>query len=175
MDLSGFLVAPGLVNTHGHAAMSCFRGLGDDLPLDRWLSEVIFPAEASSVTPELVYFGTLLSCIEMLKGGTTTFCDGYFFEEEAVRAADASGIRGVLGQGILDFPAPDQPDPKRSRERAEAFLGVFSVERRPPEAVPFLPFRLYVRAGDPQVGEIALPRARPPLSDSCFRDVIRSG
>lgn len=125
MDLSGFLVAPGLVNTHGHAAMSCFRGLGDDLPLDRWLSEVIFPAEASSVTPELVYFGTLLSCIEMLKGGTTTFCDGYFFEEEAVRAADASGIRGVLGQGILDFPAPDQPDPKRSRERAEGFLGSF--------------------------------------------------
>ncbi len=126
MRLSGCLVAPGLINTHGHAAMSCFRGLGDDLPLDRWLNEVIFPAEASAVSPELVYSGTLLSCIEMLKGGTTTFCDGYFFEEEAVRAADVSGIRGVLGQGILDFPTPDWKEPKRARERAETFLGSFA-------------------------------------------------
>lgn len=125
MRLSGCLVAPGLVNTHGHAAMSCFRGLSDDLPLERWLTEVIFPAEASHVTPEFVYHGTLLSCVEMLKGGTTTFCDGYFFEEEAARAARESGIRAVLGQGILDFPTPDQPDPSRSRERAETFLRSF--------------------------------------------------
>ena len=125
MDLSGFLVLPGLINTHTHGAMSCFRGLGDDLPLSRWLHEVIFPAEATYVNPELVYRGTLLSCAEMLKNGVTTFCDGYFFEEAAVQAALDCGMRAVLGQGVLDFPTPDQPDPSRSRERVEVFLQSF--------------------------------------------------
>lgn len=128
LDLRGYLVLPGLVNTHAHAAMSCFRGLGDDLPLDRWLFEVIFPAEASHVSPDLVYWGTLLSSIEMLKWGVTTFCDGYFFEEAAVEAAKDAGIRAVLGQGILDFPTPDQPDPAGSRKRAEAFLRLFPAD-----------------------------------------------
>ncbi len=124
-DLSGFLVLPGLINTHTHAAMSRFRGLGNDLPLARWLHEVIFPAEAACVNPEMVYWGTLLACVEMLKNGVTTFCDGYFFEEAAARAALESGMRAVLGQGVLDFPTPDQPDPARSRERVEAFLASF--------------------------------------------------
>ena len=124
-DLSGFLVLPGLINTHTHAAMSCFRGLGDDLPLARWLYEVIFPAEAARVNPGMVYRGTLLACVEMLKNGVTTFCDGYFFEEAAAQAALESGMRAVLGQGVLDFPTPDQPDPTRSRERVEAFLASF--------------------------------------------------
>lgn len=128
MDLEGFLLLPGLVNTHTHAAMSCFRGLGDDLPLARWLFEVIFPAEAANVSPELVYWGTLLSSVEMLLGGTTTFCDGYFFEENAVRAARDAGIRAVLGQGVLDFPTPDQPDPSRFIETAEAFLESFPAD-----------------------------------------------
>jgi 5-methylthioadenosine/S-adenosylhomocysteine deaminase len=128
MDLSGHLVLPGLVNTHTHAAMSCFRGLGDDLPLPRWLTEVIFPAESAHVSPELVYWGTLLSAVEMLKNGVTTFCDGYFFEGSAARAAMDSGMRAVLGQGILDFPSPDQPDPSRSRETAETFLDAFPSE-----------------------------------------------
>jgi 5-methylthioadenosine/S-adenosylhomocysteine deaminase len=124
-ELSGFLVLPGLINTHTHAAMSCFRGLADDLPLSRWLHEVIFPAEAATVSPEMVYRGTRLACIEMLKNGITTFCDGYFFEEAAARAALECGIRAILGQGVLDFPTPDQPDPSRSRERVEAFLDAF--------------------------------------------------
>lgn len=125
MDLTGHLLIPGLVNAHTHAAMSCFRGLADDLPLARWLNEVIFPAEAAAVNPGMVYWGTLLSCIDMLLGGVTTFCDGYFFEEEAARAARDAGSRAVLGQGFLDFPTPDQPDPSRRAERAEAFLGSF--------------------------------------------------
>lgn len=123
--LPGFMVLPGLVNTHTHAAMSCFRGLGDDLPLGRWLHEVIFPAEAAIVCEEMVYWGTLLSAVEMLKNGITTFCDGYFFEEAAARAALDAGSRAVLGQGILDFPTPDQPDPARNRERAIQFLKQF--------------------------------------------------
>ena len=125
MDLSGFLVLPGLINTHTHAAMACFRGLADDLPLLRWLHEVIFPAEAAHVNPEMVYRGTLLAAVEMLKNGITTFCDGYFFEEAAARAALDCGIRAILGQGVLDFPTPDQPDPSRSRKRVEAFLEAF--------------------------------------------------
>ena len=125
IDLTGHLLMPGLVNAHAHAAMSCFRGLADDLPLARWLNEIIFPAEAAAVNPAMVYWGTLLSCVEMLLGGTTTFCDGYFFEEAAARAARDAGIRAVLGQGFLDFPTPDQPEPSRRRERAEAFLESF--------------------------------------------------
>lgn len=125
IDLGGCLLMPGLVNAHTHAAMSLFRGLADDLPLREWLFDVIFPMEAAFVTPDTVYLGTLLAALEMLKGGTTTFCDGYFFEESAARAAFESGIRAVLGQGILDFPAPDQPDPARFRQRAEAYLASF--------------------------------------------------
>ncbi len=129
MDLSRFLVLPGLINTHVHGAMSCLRGLGDDLPLERWLYEVIFPAEAAIIDEETVYWGTLLSALEMLKNGITTFCDGYFFEEAAARAALDAGMRAVLGQGILDFPSPDQPDPSRHRDRAEAFLRNFPGDR----------------------------------------------
>ncbi|MFZ2444781.1 MAG: amidohydrolase [Syntrophobacteraceae bacterium] len=125
LDLSGHILMPGLVNTHTHAAMSLFRGLADDLPLQKWLEEAVFPAEAAFINPDTVYTGTLLSAVEMLKGGTTTFCDGYFFEESAARAARESGMRAVMGQGILDFPTPDQPDPARARERAEAFLASF--------------------------------------------------
>ena len=125
VDLSGHILLPGLVNTHTHAAMSVLRGIGDDLPLMRWLHEVVFPAEAACVSPDMVYRGTLLSCVEMLRSGTTTFCDGYFFEEQAARAVIEIGMRAVLGQGIIDFPSPDQPDPSRARERAEEFLDQF--------------------------------------------------
>ncbi len=126
ISLAGCLLMPGLVNAHTHAAMSLFRGLADDLPLREWLEEAVFPAEAAFLSPDTVYAGTLLSALEMLKGGVTTFCDGYFFEESAARAARDAGIRAVVGQGIIDFPAPDQPAPGRARERAEAFLSSFT-------------------------------------------------
>jgi len=125
LSLKGYMVTPGLINTHTHGAMSCLRGLADDLPLQRWLNEVIFPTEARHASPDLVYWGTLLAAAEMLQNGVTTFCDGYFFEESAVEAAQEIGSRAVLGQGILDFPSPDQPDPKGARARAERFLNHF--------------------------------------------------
>ena len=125
LDLSGYLLMPGLINTHTHAAMSLFRGAGDDLPLNRWLEEIIFPLETALINPDSVYLGTLLSTVEMLKSGTTCFCDGYFFEESAARAALDSGIRAVMGQGILEFPTPDLPDPANFQSRAEAFLSNF--------------------------------------------------
>lgn len=125
LDLTGHMVLPGLINTHTHGAMSCLRGLGDDLPLGRWLHEIIFPAEAKHVNSEFVYWGSLLAAVEMLLNGVTTFCDGYFYEESAARAAYDAGARAVLGQGILDFPSPDQPNPELSRKRAEEFLASF--------------------------------------------------
>ncbi len=109
-NADGRIVLPGLVNTHGHAAMSLLRGLADDLPLDRWLTEHIFPAEGKNVSPEFVYDGTLLAALEMIEGGTTTFADMYYFESEAARATDRAGLRAVLGETFIDFPVPDHKD-----------------------------------------------------------------
>ena len=109
-DARGSIVLPGLVNTHTHAAMALLRGLADDLTLDRWLTEHIFPAEARNVSPEFVHDGTLLAALEMIEGGTTTFADMYYFESEAARAVDRAGLRGVLGETFIDFPVPDHKD-----------------------------------------------------------------
>jgi 5-methylthioadenosine/S-adenosylhomocysteine deaminase len=89
---------PGLVNLHTHAAMTCLRGLADDLPLQKWLHEHIFPVEAAHINDENVYWSTLLAIVEMIKTGTTTFCDGYFYEDAAARAVAGSGIRGILAK-----------------------------------------------------------------------------
>lgn len=99
------LIMPGLVNTHTHAAMSCFRGIADDLPLMIWLQEHIFPAEAK-LTPEMVYKATLLSIAEMIKSGTTAFNDMYLFAKEVAAAADTTGIRAWVGEVLYDFPSP---------------------------------------------------------------------
>lgn len=135
-NLSGHVLLPGLVNTHAHGAMSLFRGVGDDLPLHRWLHERIFPAESRFVEPEFVRLGTLLACAEMVLGGTTTFCDGYFFEESAAEAVELVGMRGVLGQGVLSFPTPDVPDPGQIPHRVLTFLESFS--RKPSRLIPSL-------------------------------------
>jgi len=111
LDARGGLIMPGLVNTHTHLPMTLFRGLADDLPLDVWLNEHIFPAENAYITPENVRWGTLLACAEMLLSGTTTCCDGYFHENEVAEAVKTSGLRAVLAQGVIDFPAPGVPNP----------------------------------------------------------------
>lgn len=99
------LIMPGLINTHTHAAMACFRGLADDLPLMTWLEEHIFPVEARW-TPEMVYQSTLLSLAEMIKSGTTSFCDMYLFSKEVARATEESGMRAWIGEVLYDFPSP---------------------------------------------------------------------
>jgi 5-methylthioadenosine/S-adenosylhomocysteine deaminase len=109
-DARGSIVLPGLVNTHTHAAMTLLRGLADDLPLDKWLTEHIFPAEAKNVSAEFVYDGTLLASLEMIEGGTTTFADMYYFESDAARAVEKAGLRAVLGETFIDFPVPDHKD-----------------------------------------------------------------
>jgi 5-methylthioadenosine/S-adenosylhomocysteine deaminase len=109
-DARGSIVLPGLVNTHTHAAMTLLRGLADDLPLEKWLTQHIFPAEAKNVSAEFVYDGTLLASLEMIEGGTTTFADMYYFESDAARAVDKAGLRAVLGETFIDFPVPDHRD-----------------------------------------------------------------
>jgi len=105
------VVMPGLVNAHTHAAMTCFRGIADDLELMEWLNRYIFPAEAKNVDPELAYWGSLLACAEMIRSGTTTFCDMYIFEDETAKAASRSGIRCLLGEVLFDFPSPNFKTP----------------------------------------------------------------
>jgi 5-methylthioadenosine/S-adenosylhomocysteine deaminase len=107
IDAHGALVLPGLINGHAHAAMSLFRGLADDLSLDEWLQKYIFPAEARNVSPEFVEWGTKLGVLEMLRGGITTYADMYYFEDVVARVTKEAGMRGVLGETIIDFPAPD--------------------------------------------------------------------
>ena len=109
IDARGGIIMPGLVNTHTHAAMTCFRGLADDLPLMQWLNEHIFPAEAH-LDEAKVYCGTLLACAEMIRSGTTCFCDMYLFEDAVARAAAAAGVRAIVGEVLYDFPSPNYGD-----------------------------------------------------------------
>jgi 5-methylthioadenosine/S-adenosylhomocysteine deaminase len=122
LDARNCLVMPGLINLHTHAAMTCFRGLADDLPLETWLQKHVFPAETRHIDEDNVYWGTLLAVAEMIKSGTTTCCDGYFCEDGAARAAVAGGIRAICAQGVIDFPAPGVPDPTKNLETAEEFV-----------------------------------------------------
>jgi 5-methylthioadenosine/S-adenosylhomocysteine deaminase len=122
LDAAGRLVIPGLVNAHGHVPMILMRGLADDRPLLDWLQKVVFPTEAKHVSPDFVYWGTLLACLEMARSGTTTFADMYYFEGEIARAADEAGMRAVLGQTVIGFPAPDYKSPAEALIGTEAFL-----------------------------------------------------
>ncbi len=126
IDGRGFLVLPGLINTHTHSAMTLFRGLADDLPLKDWLEKHIFPAEARFINPETVYWGSLLACAEMIRSGTTTLADGYFCLEGSARAIDQSGMRAVLAPGVIDFPAPGVPDPADNIRVARDFIEKWS-------------------------------------------------
>lgn len=134
IDAAGGLVMPGLVNTHNHIPMSLFRGLADDMPLQEWLHGHIFPAEAAHVNPDNVYAGSLLSCAEMLLSGTTTCCDGYFYEHFVAEAVAESGIRAVLGHGVIDFPAPGASDPEKNVSTALDFVRFW--KGRNPRIIP---------------------------------------
>ncbi len=125
IDATGKIVLPGLVNTHGHAPMVLYRGLADDLALMEWLEKYIFPAEAKTVSPEMVRVGTRLAALEMIQSGTTTFTDMYYFEEEIAKATRAAGLRAVLGQTIIRFPVADAKTPEEELARTEAFINAF--------------------------------------------------
>jgi 5-methylthioadenosine/S-adenosylhomocysteine deaminase len=126
IDADGQIVLPGLINTHGHAPMVLYRGLADDLALMEWLEKYIFPAEAKTVSPAFVRAGTRLAALEMIQSGTTTYADMYYFEEEIGRVTRAAGLRGVLGQTIIQFPVADAKTPREGLARTEAFLKEFA-------------------------------------------------
>jgi 5-methylthioadenosine/S-adenosylhomocysteine deaminase len=103
----GMIILPGLINTHNHAPMTLFRGIADDMKLDVWLDKHIFPLESKNVTKEFVKLGTALACLEMIRSGTTTYADMYYFEDQVAEVTASAGMRGVLGETIIQLPAPD--------------------------------------------------------------------
>ena len=112
IDARDSLIMPGFVNCHTHAAMTCFRGIADELALMDWLNNDIFPAEAKNVNKELAYWGSLLAAAEMIKSGITTFCDMYIFEDETARSAKEAGVRCLVGEVLFDFPSPNFQSPQ---------------------------------------------------------------
>src|SRR4026208_1110842 len=122
VDATGQVVMPGLVNTHTHAPMVLYRGLADDMALDQWLTKYIFPAEAKTVSPEFVRAGTRLAALGRTESGTTAYADMYYFEEEVAKATKAAGLRGVLGQTVIQFPVADAKTPAEAPARAGRFI-----------------------------------------------------
>ncbi|MCX5892911.1 MAG: amidohydrolase family protein, partial [Deltaproteobacteria bacterium] len=153
LDLQGALVLPGLVNTHCHAPMVWFRGLADDLPLQTWLTDFIFPAEAAWLDPDKAYGGTLAAAAEMSRGGITTVADGYFFETEVRRALAQAGLRACAAQGVV----------RSGIHRAGNHL------RR------LLPCPLHLRGRNPHPGQGPDPDPASPLVHPPGRDAGRSG
>jgi 5-methylthioadenosine/S-adenosylhomocysteine deaminase len=146
LDRPDAILAPGLINTHTHAAMSLFRGIADDLKLQDWLEKFIFPAEAKNVSGDFVRWGTRLGALEMLLGGTTTFTDMYYFEDVVAEAAKEAGIRGVLGETIIGFPVADNKTPADALAYTEKYLTRF---RNDPLVTPAVaPHALYTNSDE---------------------------
>jgi 5-methylthioadenosine/S-adenosylhomocysteine deaminase len=129
LDRPDAILTPGLINTHTHAAMSLFRGVADDLNLQDWLNNYIFPAEAKNVDREFVRWGTRLATLEMALSGTTTYTDMYYFEDTVAEETKAAGLRGVLGETIIGFPAPDYKTPAAALEFTEGFFKTYANDQ----------------------------------------------
>ena len=121
VNADGKVVIPGLINGHTHVPMTLFRGLADDLDLQEWLTKYIFPAEAKNVNEEFVRVGTRLGLAEMIRSGTTTYCDMYYFEDAIADETFKAGMRGVLGETVIDFPVADN----KTNEQAMAYVEKF--------------------------------------------------
>jgi 5-methylthioadenosine/S-adenosylhomocysteine deaminase len=122
IDGHGHLVLPGFINGHTHVPMTLFRGLHDDVTLNDWLYKYIFPAEAKNVNEEFVRWGTRLAAAEQIRAGVTTFADMYYFEDAIAEETKAAGMRGVLGETLIDFPAPDNRSEAEMLAYTERFL-----------------------------------------------------
>lgn len=151
VDCAGCAIIPGLVNGHAHVPMSLLRGMVADQQLDVWLFGYMFPVESQFVDAEFCYVGTLLSCAEMLRGGTTTFVDMYYFEEEVARAADEAGMRAICGQTVMRLPTPDAASFDEGLERSRRFIEQWrDHERIVPTVAPHAPYtctdRIYQEA-----------------------------
>src|SRR5215510_5696317 len=122
IDARGKVVLPGLINAHTHIPMTLFRGIADDLDLQDWLTKYIFPAEAKNVTRDFVAAGARLGLAEMIRGGTTTYADMYYFEDAIAEETRKAGLRGVLGETVIDFPAPDNKTWEAALSFTESFV-----------------------------------------------------
>jgi 5-methylthioadenosine/S-adenosylhomocysteine deaminase len=122
VNAAGKVVVPGLINGHTHVPMTLFRGIADDLDLQEWLTKYIFPAEAKNVTEDFVRVGTRLGLAEMIRSGTTTYCDMYYFEDAIADETFKAGMRGVLGETVIDFPVADNKTNAEAMAYVERFL-----------------------------------------------------
>jgi len=122
IDCAGKYIMPGFINAHTHVPMTLLRGLADDLRLDVWLMGYMMPVEREFVNPEFVRLGTQLACAEMIRGGTTTFSDMYYFESDVAQATADAGLRALLCESILKFPAPDAPTYEDSLAYTRTFI-----------------------------------------------------
>jgi 5-methylthioadenosine/S-adenosylhomocysteine deaminase len=122
INAAGKVVIPGLINGHTHVPMTLFRGIADDLDLQEWLTKYIFPAEAKNVTEDFVRVGTRLGLAEMIRSGTTTYCDMYYFEDAIADETSKAGMRGVLGETVIDFPVADNKTNTEAMTYVERFI-----------------------------------------------------
>src|SRR5256714_15378568 len=122
IDAAGKVVVPGLINGHTHVPMTLFRGIADDLDLQEWLTKYIFPAEAKNVTEDFVRVGARLGLAEMIRSGTTTYCDMYYFEDAIADETFKAGMRGVLGETVIDFPVADNKTNAEAMAYVERFV-----------------------------------------------------
>jgi 5-methylthioadenosine/S-adenosylhomocysteine deaminase len=125
VDKPNAAILPGLIDTHTHAPMSLFRAIADDRRLQDWLHNFIFPAESHNVNADFVRWGTRLACLEMLLAGITTYTDMYYFEDVEAETAKEAGVRGVLGQSVIGFPAPDYKTWQEALAATERYIQKF--------------------------------------------------
>ncbi|HEY9121318.1 MAG TPA: TRZ/ATZ family hydrolase [Marinobacter sp.] len=157
IDLPTHVVLPGLINMHGHAAMSLFRGLADDLPLMTWLNDHIWPAEGAFVSETFIADGTQLAMAEMLRTGTTTFSDMYFFPEIVAQMARDAGMRAQVCFPLLDFPTPWGSGPEEYLSKGESFIRQWQND---PFIMPGIgPHAPYTVSDAPLAKAVALSRA----------------
>lgn len=185
IDARGNVIIPGLINGHTHVPMTLFRGLADDLDLSEWLTKYIFPAEAKNVNEDFVRVGTRLGIAEMLRAGTTTYCDMYYFEDAVADETAKAGMRAVLGETIIDFPVADNKNNGEAMAYAERFLNKWKGNKLiTPAIAPHAPYTvseehlraikaLSDRTGAPivthisetlkEVEDITRSKGRPPI------------
>ncbi|MGQ9567279.1 MAG: amidohydrolase family protein [Anaerolineae bacterium] len=163
VDCRGMAILPGLVNAHTHAPMSLMRGLADDLRLDVWLNGYMLPVEREFVDEEFCWWGTLLSCVEMIRSGTTSFCDMYYYEDAVARAAERAGLRALCGETLMKYPTPDAPSYDQSLLYAREFLAKWQGHPRITAAVaPHAPYTC-TREILEEATELALAYGAPVL------------
>ena len=177
INAAGKVIIPGLINTHTHVPMTLFRGIADDLDLNEWLTKYIFPAEAKNVDEQFVRAGTRLGLAEMIRGGTTTYCDMYYFEDAIADETKRAGVRGVLGETIIDFPVADNKTHEQAMAYTEQFIRKWQNDPLiVPAAAPHAPYTVsteHLRAIKTMADRLSAPVVTHVAETKKERDDIR--